>query len=1273
MVIEQSTRSIYSFSYRWRKNHDSDLHHLVASLPAGGVPFVDGCLFYGGPMGFDSAKFTITQQSGAWNEIPGKTFGGDLDLEWNFRTRNKDPTIVRVPPYVFILAANPHMNSEGSVFHVQTTSTSFETRVDPQTSSPTVALNWTGIYHDWDRRVSAMWSVGQRLFLISTSKSSGEARFDVVCQRSTMVLSTLGDATAPTPPSTTTPVPENKTESWSWVPDTTYRELHTLCRTCHACQVVVSEAGLDQHLGIGQPPQDLVDTLAQNLIGSVKVATLNEIAYFYLPPRDSADPASHWDWRYNATANTWVTQEVDVTAFAPSQCNDRDHTIFFGCFDVKSLLYGYVPALICGSRRNASHPAMMFFLVNGTFLPDTVSTLTFIENMLIYAGGTAHGTVFDDLWYQVVDTGLWLNSPSIHLPEPRAFAQAIVWQGKIYIIGGEVWITGGSYTTNTWIYRLSLSEMAWLEPHRPEGMGTQSLRFHTMLWLGSFVLVHGGASDLPTPYYLLIETRWQPWIPSSISDIPAHRYGAVMFFFGDSVAVFGGQTDNGTTNSLVVLGGPQSRSYGGDPGTRISPTPRRLSSIVCLAAPLEEERVFIVGGCSLPIGEDDLDKAECPNSTLYVLSACPAGTRFTNKRCEPCPAGSYSNYGATKCLPCPQGSFNPFQGQSECAGKCDLGWYSEKPGAVNELSCRPCQAGTYSPVHGSNPTQCLPCPAGTYSSQNGAPSRDACLSCDGALCRPGATTPLEMNLTVSAAKLPPFPPLDDVTGGRIKNFIYYAMGGLVGLVALISLILVLCCSGIHKSRVARGLHRIDLWPAFVGRVEQFGLPIRNSSALGGIVTLCFFVVVIGFLARNILDVIPQFNTKREWSLVEGLPAAAQGLAASVSIVSLAHHGPCDIEPTLSTGSFNQVTFTQLPDGSCQMNMSLGVQLLADATITVNVSSATEQVYNGGWWWEIHVDGIDNIHNVTFQNRTLPPSDDTVFRGSTSTALKLAMTFTNYTLSYDQWHQRNFQYWNFVQEKPEVSYPEPTKFGTPPIFRAIFQIEYPGTKFRDLREDVALLCLVFGHRYFELAACVLVNVSLLSSPLHVSPLANPLPACFSSQIHCLHVVPTRKSTACMFLSSQIPCLHVSPTRARTLDSKKKELFDVLQAFIGVFSDEMWRIAIESLSSEPAHFALSSEGLPPAGRASADRSAHYLTLSGRHCAGTLTGLGILKGVLSKGLGLFGKAVARCCQRRVKSPPEGPSAPCNMCASPYLLPPAPRKDDSLFVYPFRSLGSC
>ncbi|KAJ4455723.1 hypothetical protein PAPYR_9215 [Paratrimastix pyriformis] len=303
MVIEQSTRSIYFLTDGGSSN------------PWGS--FVDGCLFYGGPMGFDSAKFTITQQSGAWNEVlrhhsadrspfrvdPWEDVRGDLDLEWNFRTRNKESNNRTSPALRLHPGRQSHMNSEGSVFHVQTTSTSFETRVE---SSPDVfshcCFELTGIYHDWDRRVSAMWSVGQR-FLISTSKSSG--------RRALM-----------------------------WRRHRTYPALNQP----HPCQKTKPKAGCrfrgraGSAFGHRAAPQDLVDTLAQNLIGSVKVATLNEIAYFYLPPRDSADPASHWDWRYNATANT--CDLVDVTAFAPSQCNDRDHTIFFGCFDVKSCFTG---------------------------------------------------------------------------------------------------------------------------------------------------------------------------------------------------------------------------------------------------------------------------------------------------------------------------------------------------------------------------------------------------------------------------------------------------------------------------------------------------------------------------------------------------------------------------------------------------------------------------------------------------------------------------------------------------------------------------------------------------------------------------------------------------------------------------------------------------------------------------------------------------------------------------------------------------------------------
>ncbi|KAJ4458429.1 hypothetical protein PAPYR_5817 [Paratrimastix pyriformis] len=133
------------------------------------------------------------------------------------------------------------------------------------------------------------------------------------------------------------------------------------------------------------------------------------------------------------------------------------------------------------------------------------------------------------------------------------------------------------------------------------------------------------------------------------------------------------------------------------------------------------------------------------------------------------------------------------------------------------------------------------------------------------------------------------------------------------------------------------------------------------------------------------------------------------LTAHISIVSLAHHGPCllsdnseschpSVKPSLDTGGFDSVTCGHLPDGSCQLNMSLAIQLLGGSTITVDVKPVDGQmVYNGGWWWQIDIAGIENettvISNVTYRNQLLPPTDTAVFHGPLGTASTVSMTFT----------------------------------------------------------------------------------------------------------------------------------------------------------------------------------------------------------------------------------------------------------------------------------------
>ncbi|KAJ4458425.1 hypothetical protein PAPYR_5813 [Paratrimastix pyriformis] len=56
-------------------------------------------------------------------------------------------------------------------------------------------------------------------------------------------------------------------------------------------------------------------------------------------------------------------------------------------------------------------------------------------------------------------------------------------------------------------------------------------------------------------------------------------------------------------------------------------------------------------------------------------------------------------------------------------------------------------------------------------------------------------------MTTSVPELPKVPAMQDDVGSLIKNIIYYAMAGAVGLVAALALLLLLLCKGDRKERV----------------------------------------------------------------------------------------------------------------------------------------------------------------------------------------------------------------------------------------------------------------------------------------------------------------------------------------------------------------------------------------------------------------------------------------------------------------------------------------
>jgi len=108
-------------------------------------------------------------------------------------------------------------------------------------------------------------------------------------------------------------------------------------------------------------------------------------------------------------------------------------------------------------------------------------------------------------------------------------------------------------------------------------------------------------------------------------------------------------------------------------------------------------------------------------------------TTTTNKRCEECAAGTYSNQNdSTECTTCADGTWSR-SGESECqtCTKCFPGHQIHTDcTTTNDRLCEECPAGTYEA--GNNSASCSSCSAGSTWSPSGATE---CTDCE--ICQPG--------------------------------------------------------------------------------------------------------------------------------------------------------------------------------------------------------------------------------------------------------------------------------------------------------------------------------------------------------------------------------------------------------------------------------------------------------------------------------------------------------------------------------------------------------
>ena len=136
--------------------------------------------------------------------------------------------------------------------------------------------------------------------------------------------------------------------------------------------------------------------------------------------------------------------------------------------------------------------------------------------------------------------------------------------------------------------------------------------------------------------------------------------------------------------------------------------------------------------------------------SVYTCFLCPAGSWSNTGAsvCDSCPSGTYSDEGGTKCTSCSAGTWQSAIGSSSCS-HCEAGKYSTVEGAT-ESDCAICPSGTYSLKESSSCSKCLAgswqsgmgssncenCATGTYSTSFGAISSSDCQDCE-----PGTYSP----------------------------------------------------------------------------------------------------------------------------------------------------------------------------------------------------------------------------------------------------------------------------------------------------------------------------------------------------------------------------------------------------------------------------------------------------------------------------------------------------------------------------------------------------
>ena len=314
-------------------------------------------------------------------------------------------------------------------------------------------------------------------------------------------------------------------------------------------------------------------------------------------------------------------------------------------------------------------------------------------DIFVVWGGQDGSQYMNDFFIFNTITSTWTQLfPASNTKPASAAGSCLVVKGNnVYLFGGKNQIR---ISNELWYYNFGTNMFTLINDRLEYGSYSsycwlQKNSFYVSL--GSFA---GSEPNTSIKYFDLNLNTWNVYHSHVLSKYDPS--GSVQFFTGQHLISIGGQAWDTLTTDKVIILGPLSQA------TFL--TQKLEDHLYGASSSYFNKSIFIFGGGRtygrflIPIfSHNQLTKINlqdiCTKSKCEA--PCSPGTIIKSKKCEICPAGSYSEEpNLSKCETCRPGTFNSNNGSS------------------SQSQCLPCPQGTYNSEYGAS--KCIECPKGKY-------------------------------------------------------------------------------------------------------------------------------------------------------------------------------------------------------------------------------------------------------------------------------------------------------------------------------------------------------------------------------------------------------------------------------------------------------------------------------------------------------------------------------------------------------------------------------